>query len=202
MRGERSGRGLALIVCGALCGEVERLARARGWRATIFPIPDRLHLDPRRIAAAVDRKLEQIRDRFRRTLVVFGDCGTAGALDQVVVRHGAVRLPGPHCFEMLAGREFERLIEEEPASYFLTDFLVRHWEDRVLAGLGLDRRPDLTAACFAGFARVVYLRQSDDPALAEKAGRIADSLGLPLEIRDAGPGLLAERLTRLVHPDS
>jgi hypothetical protein len=175
-----------MVVCGALAREVRQIAAHRNWQVDVHGVTAEHHLYPDRIVQAVDEKLTQLEGRYERIVVVYGDCGTAGALDRVLERHRAVRPAGPHCYAMLAGCNMERLTEQIPETYFLTDYLVRRWEETVLKGLGLDERPELTETCFAGFKRLVFLRQSASTALEAKAQAIAESLGLPLEVWDVG----------------
>jgi hypothetical protein len=100
---------------------------------------------------------------------------------------------------MFAGAaEFERLAAEQPATFFLTDWLVRNFERAVVRGLGLDRYPELRDAYFRHYTAVLYLQQFADPRLLEKAAEIAAFLGLPLEVRRVGFGELETRLAALV----
>jgi len=61
----------------------------------------------------------------------------------------------------------------------------------VIAGLGLDRHPELLADYFVGYRRLVYLAQTDDPELTDRARSAADRLGLTFERRMTGLGQLA-----------
>ncbi len=185
-RGETNRSPIAMIVCGALAREVHQIAERRGWEVDIFGIPAEHHVHPDRIVVAVEEKLEDLAGLYRKTVVVYGDCGTAGALDRVLERHRAVRPQGPHCYSMLAGCNMERITEQIPETYFLTDYLVSRWETTVLSGMGLDKRPELKDMCFAGFKRLIFLRQNPDGGLEEKAQEIARFLGLPLETWNVG----------------
>lgn len=189
---------LAFVVCGALIAEVRRLVEANGWRADLYGIPATHHMQPSKIVSAVDEQLERIRDRYDRVIVVYGDCGTAGALDDVLLRHRAQRPPGSHCYEIFCGCGFGSLLERDPTSYFLTDYLVRAWEDVVVREMGLDREPSLKETVFGGFTSVTYLRQSSDPDLLARAQSIADKLGLPLNVEDVGLKELEMQLGRLI----
>jgi hypothetical protein len=188
---------VAVVVCGALMREVVEIARDRDWELNLFGIPAEHHLYPARIVEAVEEKLSELGDLYAKIVVVYGDCGTGGALDRVLAKHGAVRTVGPHCYEMYAGCDFQKLTREA-GTYFVTDYLVRNWEQTVLPGLGLDRRPELKTVCFDGCERLVYLRQSHEPALEEKAGEIAAYLGVPLVVEETGLGELEQRLTEAV----
>ena len=194
-RRQESGRPpLAMVVCGALAREVHQIAARRGWQVDIHGVPAEHHLYPDRIVQAVEEKLVELDGLYDKVVVVYGDCGTAGALDRILARHRAVRPAGPHCYAMLAGCSTDRLSEQVPEAYFLTDYLVRRWEETVLRGLGLDDRPELKEMCFAGFKRLIFLRQSPSTELAEKAAEIAEFMELPLEIWDVGLAGLEARL--------
>ncbi|MBX3056428.1 MAG: DUF1638 domain-containing protein [Anaerolineae bacterium] len=188
----------ALIICGALAREVLDIVRKHGWDAEVFGIPAIDHMFPERIAPDVEKRFLEIKARFDRTIVVFGDCGSRGALDAMLARHGLERLDGPHCYEMYGGQLFHDLMEEEPGTFFLTDFLVRGFEGTVMKGLGLDRFPELKEEYFRHYKRLVYLVQNDESELAAKASHVSAYLGLPLEIRITGYGLLEERLASLM----
>jgi len=189
----------ALLICGALGKEVKTLVDDRGWEVDIYGVPAMHHFYPKKIVEAVDRRLGELSSRYERVVVVYGDCGTAGALEPVLDRHGAVRVRGPHCYEMFAGSaEFERLAEEQPATFFLTDWLVRNFERVVIRGLGLDRYPDLKPVYFANYTNLVYLAQFPSASLLERAREIAMFLDLPLEVRQVGLGELETRLAQLV----
>jgi Protein of unknown function (DUF1638) len=75
---------------------------------------------------------------------------------------------------------------------------VRNFDRAVVRGLGLDRDPELKTMVFGNYEALMYLRQVPNPRLAEKAEKIAQYLGLPLEIVDVGLGELEDRLAELV----
>jgi hypothetical protein len=188
-----------LLICGALGKEVKSIVDQHGWDLDIYGVPAMHHFYPKKIVDAVDHRLTELSARYSRVVVVYGDCGTRGALGPVLDRHHAVRLPGPHCYEMFAGaEEFDLLSEEQPATFFLTDWLVRNFERAVVRGLGLDRYPDLKPVYFQNYTNCIYLAQFQVETLRQKATEIAAYLELPLEIRRVGFGELESRLTALV----
>ena len=190
---------VALLICGALGKEVKTIVDQHAWEVDIYGIPAMHHFYPKKIVDAVDRRLADLSSRYRRVVVVYGDCGTAGSLEPILDRHRAARLRGPHCYEMYAGaEEFDRLTEDQPATFFLTDWLVRNFERAVLRGLGLDRYPDLKPLYFQNYTNCLYLAQLPSDGLRQKAHEIAAYLGLPLEIRQVGFGELESRLAELV----
>ena len=189
----------AFVICGALGKEVKDIVDRRGWDVDIYGVSALLHLYPNRIVDELREKLHALRPRYDHLVVVYGDCGMNGKLEPILDEVGATRVKGPHCYEMLAGAElFERVSEERPGTFFLTDWLVRNFERAVVRGLGLDRDPDLIPMLFGNYDAALYLRQAPNPRLAAKAQEIAAYLGLPLEINDVGLGELETRLADLV----
>ena len=193
---------LALVVCGALLREVKQIAEARGWSADYFGVPARHHTQPQRIVESVESVLDRLEGRYERLVVVYGDCGTSGALDRLLEHRGVARIPGPHCYEMYAAPSYENLTRECPGTYFVTDYLVRHWETTILADSDPRWRESYLTKMFAGFERMVYLQQEPDEKLVSKARRIAESVGLPLETRLVGLGELEQRLVDAVEGGS
>ena len=155
-------------------------------------LPATLHNRPGGIPAAVRDRIRKRRAGYDRVFVAYADCGTGGLLDPVIAEEGVERLAGAHCYEFYAtSPEFARMVDDEPATFFLTDFLARNFERLVIKGLGLDRHPELRGQYFGNYRRLVYLAQTDDPALATAARRAARRLGLGFEQRKTGYGQLA-----------
>jgi len=124
-------------------------------------------------------------------------------LDKVLAEYGIERLPGPHCYSFYAGTEqFEALVEEEPGSFFVTDYLLRNFQRLVITGLGLDRYPQLLETYFGNYKRLVYLAQRSDESLRDQAQEAARQLGLELVYRTVGYGMLGSQLVQLAEPDS
>lgn len=185
---------VAFIICGALAREVLAIIKRHHWAVDIYGIPAIDHMYPDRIAPNVEGKVEAIRARYDRILVIYGDCGTRGALDDFLSRSNLERVAGPHCYEMYGGGLFEDLMDEEPGTFFLTDFLVRGFNGTIWRGLGLDRHPELMDDYFHNYRRLVYLTQIESLDLVEKANQIATLLGLPLQVIHTGYGQLEQRL--------
>ena len=187
-----------IIGCGALARELVTLTRRAGLPAMdLTCLPATLHNRPERIPAAVERKIAAARARgVERIFVAYADCGTGGLLDRVLEREGVERLEGAHCYEVYGGRAaFAQLQDDEPGTFYLTDFLARNAERLVWRGLGLDRHPELLPLYFGNYRRVVYLAQTDDPALTSAARRLAQKLGLAFERRFTGLGELAPAIS-------
>ena len=189
-----------VIACGAIARELVRIKRANGWNHIDFQClsPD-LHNHPQRITGAVEREILAARDLYERVFVAYGDCGTGGLLDAMLIKHGVERLPGAHCYEFFAGSEvFDELAAEQPGSFYLTDFLVVHFERLVIGGLGLDRYPQLLSQYFGNYRRVVYLAQTRSAELRAEASEHAAFLGLDFEYRYLGDDSLNGILKQVV----
>jgi hypothetical protein len=165
-----------VIACGALAAHIRDIATRRGWPLVVRPLPARLHNRP--------EKIPQYSERTRSsapTVMAYADCGTYGKLDEFCAANNIRRLPGLHCYDVFAGQEvIARLLEEEPGTYLLTDYLVRTFDRTVLTSLGLDKHPELWPDYFAHYTRVIWLAQEPTPPLEAEAKRIAGLFNLPL----------------------
>jgi hypothetical protein len=187
-----------LIACGALAREVLALIRLNGWsHMELACLPAHLHNTPQRIPEAVRAKIRAARGNYEKVLVLYGDCGTGGVLDQVLADEGVERIPGPHCYAFYSGLDaFLAQAEAEPACFYLTDYLARHFERLVIQGLGLDRHPELLPLYFGNYEKLVYLAQLPDAQLEQQAKAAALRLGLAYEHRPTGYGGLQDFLQR------
>ena len=185
---------LLVIGCGALAEELSALKRANQWTALDIKCLDAaLHNRPEQIADRLESVLAQYHAEYTNILIAYADCGTGGAVDRVARQFNAQRLPGAHCYEFYATSPvFEALAEAEPGTFYLTDFLVRHFDRLVIEEMKLDEYPELEEMLFGRYRKVVYLAQVDSSELLEQAERAARRLKLPLEVVTTGYGLLAK----------
>ena len=185
---------LLVIGCGALAEELSALKRANQWTVLDIKCLDAaLHNRPERIADRLESVLAQHHAEYTNILIAYADCGTGGAVDRVAQQFNAQRLPGAHCYEFYATSPvFEVLAEAEPGTFYLTDFLVRHFDRLVIEEMKLDAHPELEDMLFGRYRRVVYLTQVDSTELLDQAERAATRLKLPLEVVTTGYGLLAK----------
>lgn len=170
--------------------------RANRWeQVQVTCLPPELHNRPERIPQAVRDCIRANRGAFAEIFVAYGDCGTGGLLDRVLEEEGVERLPGAHCYAFFSGSQaFAQLADEEPGTFYLTDFLARQFERLVVSGLGLDRHPELMPLYFNNYRRLVYLAQQRNPDLLERARSAAQRLGLPLEVKYTGLDPLTQAL--------
>ena len=185
-----------LLACGALAREILALRDANGWdHLDLACLPAILHNTPDRIPSAVEAAVARHRAAYARIFVVYADCGTGGRLAALCERLGVEMVAGPHCYAFFDGLDaFAARAGDEIGAFYLTDFLVRQFDAFVTRPLGLDRHPELRDAYFAHYDRLVYLAQTDDPALSARAEAAAARLSLRYERRWTGYGDLAAAL--------
>ena len=188
-----------VIACGALAKEIVALRQANGWsHMDVSCLPAELHNRPEKIPPAVREKIQRFRSRYTTLFVAYADCGTGGLLDAVLQEEGVERIAGAHCYEFYAGAPvFEALAEQEIGTFYLTDFLLRHFDRLVIHGLGIDKHPALLPVYFGNYKKLVYLAQveSDDGRVLGQ--RAADRLGLAFEYRTTGYGDLQTHLQQV-----
>ena len=192
---------VAVIGCGALGGHIREITARRGWPVQVHLLPASLHNRPEQIAPAAERLAAQLQARGLAVVLAYADCGSYGALDELCARRGLARLAGLHCYDVLGGAgRLRAMFGAEPGTYVLTDYLVASFGKTVLAGLGLDRYPQLWPDYFGHYRRLVWLAQDRDAALDAAAAAIADRFGLPLTVVETGTGGLERELERLLAP--
>ncbi len=179
---------ILVIACGAIARELVRIKKLNQWdHLDIQCLPAKLHYTPDEIPGAVRAKIVSQAGRYKKVFVAYADCGTGGLLDKVLDEYGIERIPGAHCYEFLAGSEvFHGLAEEELGSFYLTDFLVRHFDHLIIETLGLDQHPQLMPMYFGNYKRVVYLAQTGTKKLQAMAEKQAEYLGLEYHYRFCG----------------
>lgn len=193
-------RRILIIACGALAREITALKRANQWDdVDVQCLPPELHNRPERIVPALREQIGLYRNQYDTLFIGYADCGTGGLLDALIREEGLERLPGAHCYEFFAGSAaFAQLQDAEPGTFYLTDFLLRHYDRLVTQGLGLDKHPELASEYFRNYRKLVYLAQKPSPEDEGRARAIAQDMGLAFEYRVTGYGELGSKLTELL----
>jgi len=189
-----------VIACGAIARELVRISKLNQWDHIKFQcLPPDLHNTPERIPEAVRAMIESKAGDYEKVFVAYADCGTGGQLDKVLEEYGIERIPGAHCYEFYAGSDsFQDIAGDDPGSFYLTDFLVRHFERLVIKGLGIDRLPQLIPVYFGNYKRMVYLAQTDSEKLQAIAREQAEFLQLEYCYRFYGDVPLSQTLKPFV----
>ena len=192
---------ILILACGALSKEVSALIRLNGWtHLETRYLPAILHNTPEIIAEQLRFNLQSAQAKFSRIFIGYADCGTGGEIDSLLDEFGVQRLPGAHCYEFYSGNQsFAVMMDEEPGSFFLTDFLVEAFEKLVWQGMKIDRHPELLQVYFKHYKKLVYLGQTENSELQTQADEIASRLGLKYEYRYTGYGELAPALSALLN---
>ena len=191
-----------VLACGALAKEVLALKNSIGLADGVFDLqclPASYHNHPEKIVPALKDTLDNKGAEYDHILIGYGDCGTGGGLDRLLEDYPkAERLPGAHCYAFYAGfAEFDAMMEEELGTFFLTDYLVRHFKTLIVKGFGMDRYPDLKEMYFEHYKRLIYLSQEPTDALIKEGRVAAGFLGLTFEHYHVGYGDLATAVSFL-----
>ena len=181
---------ILIIACGALAQEIVQLQTLNGWNHLHLKCLDaELHNRPHLIAGKLREKIAQHRNEYNNIFGAYADCGSGGEIDRVLEDENIERLPGAHCYSFFAGEQrFKEISEQELGSFYLTDFLAKHFERLVIKGLKLDQYPELRNQYFGNYTRVVYLSQEDNPSVRSLAKNAALFLGLDFEHEHCGYG--------------
>jgi len=194
------GESVLIIACGALAKEIVEIGKLNGWdHIKVQCLPAELHNRPEKIPGAVEAEIAKHRAAFENIFVAYADCGTGGRLDTVLAKHRIGRLPGAHCYEFFSGTDaFEKLADDEPGTFYLTDFLTRHFDRLVKDGLGLSTHPELMSTYFGNYRRLVYLSQSESPKLEAQARSHAEYLGLEFMHKHTGLAQIGKNISEVV----
>lgn len=189
-----------MIACGALAREILDITKQFPDGAVeLTCLPASWHNHPEKIVPGLKRKIDAAKKTDRNIVVIYGDCGTGGELDAYLESESILRIPGPHCYEMFMGKpDFDAEMEAELGTFFLTDYMVRHFERLVMKGMGLRQHPQLRDMYFGNYKRVLYIAQTEDPALQEKARAAAGMLELDYEYRFAGYGMFPDFISSAI----
>ncbi len=193
----KSAEKVRVIACGMIAREVLAVKERHGLdNLELVCLPAQYHYNPGKIAPAMEAAiLEAKSDGIARIFAGYADCGTGGLLDRVLEKHEVERIEGPHCFAFYQGmKTYEAIAENDMTSFYMTDFLCRQFDAFFIKPLGLDRHPELAADYFGHYEKLVYLAQTDDPALDQVAEDAARMLNLAYERRSTGYGDLTDAL--------
>ena len=187
-----------VIACGALAKEITTLIDINQWsHMRVQCVPAKIHNTPEQIPDAVRTLIHKARDKYAHIYIAFADCGTGGLLDTVIREENVERLPGAHCYEFFAGSEaFSEISDDELGTFYLTDFLARHFDRIIIEELGIAKHPELRDMYFGNYKKLIYLAQTDNPELIQMAQDAASKLNLEYEYRRTDYGDLEKGLNQ------
>ncbi len=186
-----------MLACGALASDIRAITNANGWdHVDVEYLPASYHNRPEKITPAIAEILAQRADDYTFVLLGYGDCGTGGHLDRLLLHYPNVeRLPGDHCYAFFTG--VERFLAEHHSqigTFYVTDYMVKHQEPLIFAALGMRDHPELIEMYFGNYTRLLYIAQDPTPDLIEGAKACANRLNLTYDQLDVGRGALESRL--------
>ena len=190
---------IRVIGCGMIAREILAVCEQLGLNhIDLKCLPAMWHHYPAKIAPGVETAIAEARDEgFENIFVAYADCGTGGYLDTVCEKHGVERIAGPHCFSFYMGNDaFADDSDDLITTFFMTDFLARHFKTFLVKPLGLERHPELRDMYFGNYTRLLYIAQTEDADLEANAKQAAEFLGLAYEKRQTGYGELASALQK------
>lgn len=192
-----------ILACGALAREIRDISQLhRLDNVTLECLPASLHMTPSLIADEVRRRLDRA-EPFDRILLGYADCGTGGDLVDICAQYGTPEatvemMPGAHCYQFFTGAdEFLAMHDDDPTAFYLTDYLVKHFERLIIGGLGIAEHPELEDMYFGNYTKMIYLAQTVDPVLDEKAKAAAKRLNLIYERIQTGYGELESSILEI-----
>jgi len=196
-----SSSSLRIIACGMIAREVLAVNQQLGFdHIDLKCLPADYHHHPEKIAPHMDIAIQKAKNEgFENIFVGYADCGTGGELDKICEKHGVERIEGPHCFSFYMGNQkFDEAGDDYLTTFFITDFLARHFDTFMKRPLGLDKHPELKDMYFANYTRALYIAQTEDEKLQENAKQAAEFLGLEYEYRFTGYGDLTGEIENTV----
>ena len=168
------------IACGALAHELMGLLdQLPDGAVSLTCLPAAWHNHPEKIVPGLKREVEAARRKRMKIAVAYGDCGTGGMLGAFLEAEEIPLIAGPHCYEMFLNKvELDTEMRTALGTFFLTDYMVRHFERIVMRRMGLRKHPQLRDMYFGHYTRVLYIAQTDCKKLQAKAAHAAAEMGL------------------------
>ena len=189
----KNGARCLIIACGALAKEILHIRSLNNMdeMIDIQCLPAKLHNTPQQIPALLQEKIRYYKKYYDHIIIGFADCGTGGLLQKICREEGVEFLEGAHCYGVFTGNDaFDYMAGEELGTFYLTDYLTRHFDSLIIKGMGLEKYPEMRDILFSNYTKVVYLAQTNDNELTRKASKCAQYLKLDFKRIYTGYGEL------------
>lgn len=159
-------------------------------------LPALLHLKPQELQNCLDKAVTSAQEAGERVICLYGQCFPE--IDDFCQQRQVSKVEGQHCYEMLLGEErFQQLIDEVAGTFFVEKDFLLNFEEYCVEPLEL-RDEEMKRYCFGQYQRLIYIRQPSDPDLMPQANKMAEFLGLSLDVIDADYSHLQKILNRLL----
>lgn len=191
---------LLVIACGALSHEIESIKKHQPLTFDVKCLNANLHNRPTLIPAKVEQLIIAHRFAYKNILVAYADCGTGGLLDKMLQKYQIERLPGAHCYQLFSPQTFADLDDDNLGTFYLTDFLARHFDRLILQELGIAEHPEFCQMIFKNYHTLLYLIQNPKLNYRVQAQKAAKALGLDYQERYTGYAGLQESLIHFTTP--
>ncbi len=193
---------VGVIACGAIALEILDIIELNQWQHIELKCLDaELHNRPKKIAPKLREKIDALGDNYSHIIIGYGDCGSGGDIDRLIADYkekgySISRIDGAHCYQFFTGgQKFKTLEEDQLGNFYLTDFLVKHFERIIIKGFKLDKHPELKSIMFGNYKQIVFLSQTQvTDEILQQAEQVSQFLELPLKHIETGYGDLVQAL--------
>jgi hypothetical protein len=186
-----------IIACAVFKPAIEQLQLDKKYpNLRVTFLSSNLHMKPNKLRTDMLRRIARSKRENERVICLYGDCFPD--IEAICRWHGAVKVRGHHCYEMLLGMKlFNRIMEQTAGTFFLEKDLITGFEEFCMQPLELYDE-EIRRYFFKNYERLLYVRQPSDSDLISKASELARLLELSLEIKDADYSYLKKELTKFL----
>ena len=193
----KAGNTTRIITCAVFKPDFEHLQMENRYpNLCLTYLPSKLHLRPQELKNRLLKEFTSAQRKNERIICLYGECFPD--INDFCQQHGAIKVPGHYCYEMLLGSErFRQLIDDMAGTYFAERDLILNFVEYCVRPLELDD-DEMRKYCFKQYQRLLYVRQPEDPDLMPQASELAEFLDLSLEVRDVDYSHLEKELIELL----
>lgn len=189
---------LAMVGCGILRKEVDRLIEKNHWNVHTHFLDSALHNYLNRLSTELNQALEEREILGDKTLVFYGSCHPL--MEKYLEDHHTCRTSGQNCIVMLLG--YELFMQElEKGAYFLLEDWALTWEPMITACFGMNMEV-IREIFHSSHKYILALRTPCNSNFSEAAEAAARFVDLPLHWMDVNldhlESVLADAIQRRI----
>ncbi len=188
---ETAKKRIGIIYCETLGAEIRSIAARFEEIICLKAMPWGLHIEPDRLLEEVRKEILRMQDQVDAIVLGYGRCQAMDRLGEKF-KVPVLRPHGEDCTGVLLGQDrYEEELRQTPGTWFLSPGWTRMGTEFVFHELQINRigKKDIEPLQLAkrmleGFTRALYIEMdlgADEKELEDKAGKIADDLGLCLQ---------------------